>query len=135
MKSFSKIIRWIARALGLGAVLLLVRLAMKEELPDPLVLGVDERHLFGALALMPLGVLAAWKWEVAGGLVTFCGYGLLWYLEGYAPEPVFSIFPLAACLSLIAWMLEHKPVLAAEQAPKKTRQRGKGQDKKKSAKS
>ena len=84
-------------------------LASQERLPDPLVLGVDEKVLFAALGIMALGALAAWWWDLVGGLAIFCGYGLFWYLEGSMPERVYSIFPLAACLFLIAWMLDHQP--------------------------
>ncbi len=133
MKHISTILRWVARLLGVGAVLVFVILATGEGLPDPMVLGVDEKVLFSALALMLIGALAAWWWEVVGGLMIFCGYGWLWYIEGSTPEPVFSLFPLAACIFLIAWLLEHKPAETAQNPDqKKAKYEGKGAGKDKS---
>jgi hypothetical protein len=125
MKHLSTIIRWMARVLGVGAVVLFVNHAIGQRLPDPLVLDVEERVLYGAFALMLIGVLGAWVWEVIGALVTFGGYGLLWYLETSLPEPVFSVFPLAACLFLIAWLLDHQPIAksAAPVQKKKAKKR------------
>ena len=112
MKQMAKMVRWVARGLGVGAVVLFVILAIRDGLPDPLVLGVAEEVLYAALALMLIGVLAAWKWEIAGVVVTFTGYVLEWWAEGISPAPLFSLFPLAGCFFLIAWLLEHQPSAA-----------------------
>ena len=109
MKRISSIIRWAARVLGALMALWILFMAMGDRLPDAMELGVDERLLFAALALMVLGALAAWKWELVGGLVVLLGFGMFWYLNGSYPGGYFTVFPLAGCFFLIAWLLDHRP--------------------------
>jgi hypothetical protein len=101
---------------------MVVVFAFGEGWPNPSELtGVEMAH-FGALILMMIGALIAWRWELIGAVTLLAGFGLFWGFGGSYPGGYFNLFPLAGCLHLIAWLLEHQPVKVPEVEPvKKTK--------------
>jgi hypothetical protein len=53
------------------------------------------------------------------------GFGMFWGLEGSYPGLYINLFPLAGCLYLIAWLLDHKPSKPVEVDPTKKAQSSK----------
>jgi hypothetical protein len=125
MKKLASVIRWIARVLSALTVIFMVRMGIGEGLPRPSELTSTEQMMWVGLIVMMIGALAAWKWEVAGAVVIFAGFGVKWYAYGEYPAAWYSLFPLVGLLYLIAWMLEHKPVAAAATAPVQAKKQGK----------
>ena len=112
MKRLSAIIRWISRLLGLFVIVMVIVFAIREGLTDPSRLTAAEQGMFIGTIMMFLGALAAWKWQVIGPMCIFVGFGVLWFAGNRYPGNYFDLFPLAGCLHLIAWLLDHKPVSA-----------------------
>jgi len=123
MKRFSGAVRWIARILSLVMVAYVIVFAIGLGTFNPMELIPEERGVFIALLVMMMAALFAWRWELLGGLVVLAGFGLFYYFEGSGPSGYFAVFPLAGCLYLIAWLLEHQPRPAT--APIKNEKQGK----------
>jgi hypothetical protein len=68
--------RWSARILGTLLVLFIVLLAIGEGMPNPFTQPMKVQVGFLALALVMIGILAAWRWELAGGILPLVGWGL-----------------------------------------------------------
>src|SRR3974390_703013 len=88
--------RWTGRIIGAFLVIVTVLLAVGEGMPNPFTQPVGVQFGFLALALILLGILAGWKWELAGGAVSFAGWilfvvavirsprGLTWFVGALA---------------------------------------------------
>ena len=68
--------RWIGRIIGSMLVILLVTIAIGEGMPNPFIQPVRIQIGFLALALLMAGILAGWKWELWGGIVSLFGWCL-----------------------------------------------------------
>jgi hypothetical protein len=68
--------RWTARILGTLLVLMIVLIAVGEGMPNVFTQPVSVQVGFLALALMMIGILAGWRWELAGGILSLVGWGL-----------------------------------------------------------
>jgi hypothetical protein len=68
--------RWIARPVGTLLVLVIICIAIGQGLPNPLTQPPKVEVGFLALALMVSGILAGWRWELAGGLIALFGWSL-----------------------------------------------------------
>lgn len=68
--------RWTARALGAVLVLITLTIAIGQGLPNPFTQPVFVQIGFLALALIVGGILAAWRWEFWGGLISLFGWAL-----------------------------------------------------------
>jgi len=68
--------RWTARILGALLVLIIVIIAIGEGMPNPLTQPVAVQVGFLALALVMIGILGGWRWELAGGTLSLFGWGL-----------------------------------------------------------
>jgi hypothetical protein len=68
--------RWTARIIGTLLVLLSVAIAIGEGMPNPLTLPAWAQIIFLALALIMVGILIAWRWEFAGGVLSLAGFCL-----------------------------------------------------------
>jgi hypothetical protein len=68
--------RWTARIIGTLLVLIIVLFAVGEGMPNPFTQPVSVQVGFLALALVVIGVLGAWRWELAGGTVSLVGWSL-----------------------------------------------------------
>jgi hypothetical protein len=68
--------RWTARILGTFLVLMIVLIAVGEGMPNLLTQPTKVQIAFLALALVMIGILAGWRWELAGGTLSLFGCGL-----------------------------------------------------------
>jgi hypothetical protein len=59
--------RWTARIIGTVLVLMIVLLAIGERMPNPFTQPISVQIGFFALALVMIGILGGWRWELAGG--------------------------------------------------------------------
>ena len=68
--------RWTARIIGTVLVLMIVLLAIGEGMPNPFTQPISVQVGFLALALVMIGILGGWRWELAGGTLSLVGWGL-----------------------------------------------------------
>lgn len=102
-------LRWIARIWGIGSTLLLLAFVFGGE--EHLRFRFEEAipFLFFPVGVV-IGFLVAWKWELAGGLITvgsltaFYAYMLL--VGGRWPGPYFSLFAAPGFIHLICAVQE-----------------------------
>ena len=67
--------RWTGRSIGIFFVVTMVIIAIGEGgMPNPLTLPVWGQLIFLGLALVVIGILLAWRWEMTGGIVSLVGY-------------------------------------------------------------
>ena len=103
----TRVIRWIARILGLLLILLTLFFAIAESIteqnptaePTPIVMILAGVFMLGGLGL-------SWKWELIGALISlvgFIGIGIL--NPDMMKMPMMYLFPLTAILFLICWWL------------------------------
>ena len=103
----TKVIRWIARILGLLLILLTLFFAIAESIteynptaePTPIVMILAGVFMLGGLGL-------SWKWELIGVLISLVGFIGVGILNPDAlMMPMMYLFPLTAILFLICWWL------------------------------
>jgi hypothetical protein len=99
--------RWTARIISALIMLLFLVFLIGEGAPKHLT--TREMEMFGALGIMILGLILAFKWELPGCGITIIGYAAFSLLNGntMANTP-FIAFPIAAILHLIARILNGK---------------------------
>ena len=68
--------RWTARLVGAVLVFITLMIAIGQGLPNPLTQPAVVQVGFLALALIVGGILAGWRWELWGGLVSLFGWVL-----------------------------------------------------------
>jgi hypothetical protein len=73
-KIIAAMCRWTARVLGVVFLVLVITLAIGEGVPNPFTQPVGVQMGFLMLAILLVGMLAGWIWEVAGGIVALAGW-------------------------------------------------------------
>lgn len=68
--------RWTARVIGTLLVILTVTIAVGEGMPNPFTQPIAVQIGFLALALILVGILAGWRWELSGGIISLFGWCL-----------------------------------------------------------
>jgi hypothetical protein len=68
--------RWVARIFGTLLVMVVVWIAVGNGLPNPLTQPVLVQIGFLALAIIVSGILAGWRWELSGGMMSLFGWCL-----------------------------------------------------------
>jgi hypothetical protein len=68
--------RWSARIIGTLLVLMIVLIAVGERMHNPFTQPMTVQVGFLALALLMIGILGAWRWELAGGTLSRVGWSL-----------------------------------------------------------
>ena len=68
--------RWTARALGVVLVFITLMIAVGQGLPNPFTQPPVVQIGLLALILIVGGILAAWRWELWGGLMSLFGWAL-----------------------------------------------------------
>ena len=76
-KLFPNLCRWTARIIGVLMVVSTLIIAIAEGMPNPFTQPMIVQLGFLALALIILGILAGWRWELSGGIMSLVGWGLL----------------------------------------------------------
>ena len=77
--------RWTARILGTLLVVGCVLIGIGEGLPNVLTVALPMQVMFLAFALILMGILAAWRWECAGGVTSLAGWCV--FIIGSAISP------------------------------------------------
>lgn len=75
-KLLATIFRWTARVVGTVLVGLSLFIAIGEGMPNPFTQPVRVQIGFLALALILIGILAGWRWELLGGIISLFGWCL-----------------------------------------------------------
>jgi len=68
--------RWIARLVGTLLVTLTVYIAIGQEMPNPFTQPGGVQAGFLGLVLILIGILAGWRWELSGGIISLFGWCL-----------------------------------------------------------
>jgi hypothetical protein len=68
--------RWTARVISTLLVLLIVMIGIGEGMPNPFTQPPAVQVGFLALALLMIGILAGWQWELTGGIISLAGWCL-----------------------------------------------------------
>lgn len=120
-----KVVRWIARiasGLAAGVILLFFIGEGLSEGRAPLAqLSTRESTLMVAFALVWLGLVAGWRWELLGGLLTIVGLGTFYLLDyafsGTFPRGPYFFLLASPSLLFLACGLWARRVEAAGQGP------------------
>jgi len=101
----TKIIRWIARILGLLMILLTLIFAIGEALTEPQPNSEQTPVLNYLWGFLMLGGLAlAWKWELMGALISLIGFiGIGIVNPDALLKPGMYFFAIPAILFLYCW--------------------------------
>ncbi len=107
------LLRWTARILSLASLGLILMFAFGGEEAG----GMPTLREWGALTFFPIGVqvgmLLAWKKEIAGGLIALAAlggfYAYYMFMAGSLPGgPYFALFSLPAVLFLVSGIMAHR---------------------------
>jgi hypothetical protein len=75
-KLLPAVCRWLARIIGALLLVFVVILAIGEGVLNPFTQPARVQVGFLALALMLAGILAGWRWELVGGVLSLAGWCL-----------------------------------------------------------
>jgi len=73
-ESLAAACRWTARILGALLLVLILALAIGEGIPNPFAQPFGVQLGFLALAFLVIGILAGWRWEFFGGVLSLGGW-------------------------------------------------------------
>ncbi len=106
------VVTWVARLMAvvlLGLVgFIFVFEGLSEGFPDPSQLTAGENAGLGLLLLMAVGLIAAFRWPVAGALLTIAAYAAFCVIEGGILLGLFPVFVVVAILNLLSAGLRPK---------------------------
>jgi hypothetical protein len=107
-KRSATLCRWTARILGVLLLSVVVLLAIGEGMPNPLTQPGRVQVGFLALALLLVGILVGWRWELAGGLMSLAGWFIFVFAvcglpRGINPFMFALALPGALYLASVLW--------------------------------
>ncbi|RKZ58143.1 MAG: hypothetical protein DRQ44_15020 [Gammaproteobacteria bacterium] len=73
-KIFAALCRWPARIVGTLFVALIVVIAIGEGMPNPFTLPISGQVIFLGMALVMIGNLLGWRFELTGGIIALAGF-------------------------------------------------------------
>jgi VIT1/CCC1 family predicted Fe2+/Mn2+ transporter len=102
------IIRWTARLLSAGMIILMLMFIFGEGLPDFEKLSLREIIMMSAFFIMLAGMITAWWKEGAGGIMIFGGMVVFWTVNLVTTNQfwlhwIFLLFPLIGGLFIYSW--------------------------------
>jgi len=102
--------RWTARILGTMEVVSVFAIAIGEGMPNPFTQPPVIQIGFLALAMILIGILAGWRWELFGGVLSLAGWGL--FVASVVGARRFNLFVSLLALPGIlyvvsAWLRRH----------------------------
>jgi hypothetical protein len=114
LNDFCLLARWTARVVSLLLVLMVLTILIGEGLPRLAGLTGTQLAQFAAFAVVLAGLLAAWRWELAGATAALLGLaafeGLEFSARGGFAHGAFPWFAIPALLYLLANLLGRTPV-------------------------
>lgn len=108
--------RWTARILGTLLVVCIIAIAIGEGMPNPFTKPFAVQIGFLALALILMGIMAGWRWELSGGILATTGWCLfVGSVVGFAKLNWFiSLLALPGILYLVsAGLRRHNNIQAS----------------------
>lgn len=102
-KLLAGICRWSARILGTLIVVAVLTIAVGEGMPNPFTQPVTVQLGFLGLALILVGILAGWRWDVPAGLVSFTGW-CVFVLAVMRPPRGPNVFVCALALPAVLYL-------------------------------
>ncbi len=96
-KLLAALCRWTARVLGTLLLSVVVLIAIGEGMPNPCTQPGAVQVGFLALAVLLLGILAGWRWELAGGLISLAGWCAFMAAVVHSPR---GLHPFVLALAL-----------------------------------
>lgn len=78
--------RWTARIIGAFLLIVVVSIAIVQGLPNPLTEPARVQLGFFALAFIVIGILAGWRWELSGGIISLFGWCLFLLATVHSPR-------------------------------------------------
>lgn len=116
------IARWLGRLAATAITALFITFLVGEGTPDPRALTDQEIAGFGAIFLMVVGTLVAWRRDLLGALILLGGYAAFALIENGWPPIPFLLYPLAASLLLLSALIRfirqrRRPPAAADSSP------------------
>ena len=95
--------RWTGRILGTLMVITIITIAVGEGMPNPFTRPPAVLIGFLALAVLMIGMLAGWRWELAGGIISLAGWGLFYAAVMWLKRP--SVFVLLLALPGLLYLI------------------------------
>lgn len=102
--------RWTARLVGAFLLLTIVLIAVGEGMPNPFTQPPAVQFGFLTLAMIMIGILAGWRWEFFGGVLSLAGWCLFVAVVVWLKHLTLFVLLLAlpGILHLIsAWLRRH----------------------------
>jgi hypothetical protein len=99
------VFRWGARLLALCAAGFFVAFLILEGFGDVRALSDTELGGLGAVLVMLVGTVAAWRWVLSGGLLLLAGYAAFAAAAGGWPPLPFAPFAVAGVVLLLTGIL------------------------------
>jgi len=107
---FANVSRWTARILGVALLGICVVIAIGEGLPNPLTQPPIVQIGFIALAMVLVGTLAGWMWELSGAAVALAGWLLFvgaLRISFHGPKVFIVLLVVPGVLFLVSALLRH----------------------------
>jgi hypothetical protein len=105
-----RVIRWITRIVSLLVVILVIALFLGEEVfSNEKKDGINISFMAAISGIMMIGgLLAAWKWEIWGGLISLVGFAwIVWFNpDGRSMPIMYLVFGLPAVLFVICGLVQ-----------------------------
>ncbi len=117
-RSAVKVVRWVARVLGALLVLLFLFFFMAEEVfsprSEPFSTLINVQLVLVVIQI--IGLVVAWKWELAGGLMTLAAAVPLGIINLRTLTTLWGLVPFVAILFLLCWWFSRAPGQRADTA-------------------
>ena len=97
--------RWLARLAATALTALFLTFLVREGVGDLRELTDQEIGEFGAVLVMVVGTVLAWRRDLVGAALMVAGYLVFAWLEGGWPPFPFAVYPVAAGLLLVSAVL------------------------------
>ena len=105
------VLRWAARTVGTGLLVLIATFAIGEGVPNPLHGSLPENLLTVGFLTMIVGQVVAWKWEGIASLLILGGFALFAIVNHGVPlNIVFGPWLVTGLLYLVCWWRTSKTV-------------------------
>ena len=97
------ICRWTARILGTFLVLAVVAIAVGEGMPNPFTQPLRVQLGFLGLALILVGILTGWRWDIPASIISLSGW-CLFVIAVMRPPRGPNVFVCALALPAILYL-------------------------------
>lgn len=103
-KLLAGICRWVARILGTLLVLAVLAIAVGEGIPNPFTQPLPIQLGFLGLALILVGILTGWRWDMPAAIISLSGW-CLFVIAVMRPPKGPNVFVCALALPAVLYLL------------------------------